>query len=84
MKVPQSAGSGGLTGSDPRHIFMKGDFQIMTRYVVKRILLAIVSVLVICAITFFAMNAIPGGPFNSEKALSEATKAVLMERYNLD
>ena len=63
---------------------MKGDFQIMTRYVVKRILLAIVSVLVICAITFFAMNAIPGGPFNSEKALSEATKAVLMERYNLD
>ena len=30
------------------------------------------------------MNAIPGGPFNSEKALSEATKAVLMERYNLD
>ena len=30
------------------------------------------------------MNAIPGGPFNSEKALSEATKAVLEQRYNLD
>ena len=42
----------------------------MTRYIVKRVLLAIVSVFIICAITFFAMNAIPGGPFNSEKALS--------------
>ena len=84
MKVPQFAVAGRPACSNPRHILMKGDFQIMTRYVVKRILLAIVSVLVICAITFFAMNAIPGGPFNSEKALSEATKAVLMERYNLD
>ena len=42
----------------------------MTRYIVKRVFLAIVSVFIICAITFFAMNAIPGGPFNSEKALS--------------
>ena len=56
----------------------------MTRYIVKRVLLAIVSVFIICAITFFAMNAIPGGPFNSEKALSEATKQVLEQRYNLD
>lgn len=30
------------------------------------------------------MNAIPGGPFNSEKALSPDVQAVLMERYNLD
>ncbi len=56
----------------------------MTRYIVKRVFLAIVSVFIICAITFFAMNAIPGGPFNSEKALSEATKQVLEQRYNLD
>ena len=56
----------------------------MTRYIVKRVLLAIVSVFIICAITFFAMNAIPGGPFNSEKALSEATRQVLEARYNLD
>lgn len=56
----------------------------MSKYLVKRILLAILSVLVICMITFFAMNAVPGGPFNSEKALSEATKAALEKRYNLD
>ena len=30
------------------------------------------------------MNAIPGGPFNREKALSEATIAALNARYNLD
>ena len=56
----------------------------MAKYVVKRVLLAFVTVFIICAITFFAMNAIPGGPFNSEKALSPDVQAVLMERYNLD
>ncbi len=56
----------------------------MSKYLVKRILLAILSVFIICLITFFAMNAVPGGPFNSEKALSAATKEVLMKRYNLD
>ena len=56
----------------------------MAKYVVKRILLAVLTVLVISVITFFAMNAIPGGPFSSEKALSPEVERVLMERYNLD
>lgn len=56
----------------------------MSKYLVKRILLAVLSVFVICLITFFAMNAVPGGPFNSEKALTPAVKQTLMERYNLD
>lgn len=56
----------------------------MAKYVVKRILLAIVTVFIICAITFFAMNAIPGGPFSSEKALSPEVEKVLMQRFNLD
>ncbi|HZW97995.1 MAG TPA: ABC transporter permease, partial [Bacillota bacterium] len=34
----------------------------MWRYVIKRVLLAIVTVFVVVAITFFTMNAIPGGP----------------------
>ena len=54
------------------------------RYIVKRILLAILTVFIICAITFFVMNAIPGGPFNREKALSPATIEALNRRYNLD
>lgn len=56
----------------------------MFRYVVKRVLLAIVTVFIICAITFFLMHAVPGGPFNREKALSQATIDALNARYNLD
>lgn len=56
----------------------------MARYIVKRILLAIVTIFIICALTFFLMHAIPGGPFNKEKALSEATIQALNERYNMD
>ena len=56
----------------------------MTRYIIKRILLAILTIFIICAITFFTMHAVPGGPFNREKALSEATINALNERYNLD
>ncbi len=54
------------------------------RYIIKRILLAVVTVFIICAITFFLMHAVPGGPFNKEKALSQATINALNERYNLD
>lgn len=50
----------------------------------QKVLLAILTVFIICAITFFLMHAIPGGPFNSEKALSPATIAALNARYNLD
>ena len=56
----------------------------MGRYIAKRILLAILTIFIICAITFFLMHAIPGGPFSSEKALSPATIKALNERYNLD
>lgn len=56
----------------------------MKEYILKRIGLAIVSVIIISAITFFAMELIPGGPFNKEKAASPAVLRVLEERYNLD
>lgn len=53
-------------------------------YILKRIGLAILTVFIICAITFFAMHAVPGGPFNSEKALDPITIEALNERYGLD
>ena len=56
----------------------------MGKYVGKRILMAILTVFIISVITFFAMNAIPGGPFNKEKASSPAVIAAMEARYNLD
>ncbi|MBQ1547611.1 MAG: ABC transporter permease [Lachnospiraceae bacterium] len=56
----------------------------MGKYLVKRVLLAILSVIIISAITFFTMNLIPGGPFNKEKAASPETIRLLEEKYNLD
>ena len=38
----------------------------MLKYTIKRLLLAIVTVFIIAAITFFSMYAIPGGPFSKE------------------
>ena len=49
----------------------------MAKYIVKRVILAVITMFLICFITFFAMNAIPGGPFSKEKAPSAAVQAVL-------
>ncbi len=62
-------------------LFMTGD---TSRYICKRILLALLTVFIIAAITFFSMNAIPGGPFAKEKAPSAAVQAVLEERFHLN
>jgi len=56
----------------------------MWKYVVKRLGLALATILIICAITFFAMNAIPGGPFDSEKAPRPEVQRVLEARFHLD
>ena len=56
----------------------------MIRYVVKRVILSIFTVVVVSAVTFFAMNMVPGGPFNGEKALSDQVIAELNARYGLD
>ena len=56
----------------------------MKSYIWKRVLLAIFTLFIISIITFFTMNASPGGPFDSEKATTPEVKAALEERYNLD
>ncbi len=58
--------------------------QPMWRYALKRLLLAIVTIFIIITITFFAMNAIPGGPFEKEKAPDPAVQRVLEARFHLD
>ncbi|MBQ1597079.1 MAG: ABC transporter permease [Candidatus Weimeria sp.] len=56
----------------------------MAKYIIKRILLAIMSIIIVSAITFFVMELIPGGPFNKEKAASPEVIKALNEKYNLD
>ncbi len=53
-------------------------------YILKRILLAILTVWVVITITFFVSRAVPGGPFLGEKALSPAAQATLEAKYGLD
>lgn len=53
-------------------------------YLIKRVLLAIVTIFLVVTITFFTMQAIPGGPFLSEKSPSKETMAALEAKYGLD
>ena len=53
-------------------------------YILKRLLMALFTIFLVITITFFAMNAIPGGPFASEKAVSPETLERLNAKYGLD
>ena len=54
------------------------------RYIVKRIILAVVTLWAVITITFFVMHAVPGGPFTREKAISAEAQAALEAKYGLD
>ena len=56
----------------------------MGRFLVKRTLTMVVTLLVIITITFVMMHAIPGGPFTREKQLPDAVLAALNAKYHLD
>ena len=53
-------------------------------YILKRVLLALLTVWVVITITFFVSRAVPGGPFMSEKAISATAQAALEAKYGLD
>lgn len=53
-------------------------------YILKRLLLAILTVWIVITITFFVMRAVPGGPFLGEKAISEAAMEALEAKYGMD
>lgn len=53
-------------------------------YAVKRILEAIFTVFVIASLVFGLLRLLPGGPFDSEKALPAEVKANIEAKYNLD
>lgn len=56
----------------------------MLDYLVRRILSAILAIWVVITVTFFAMHAIPGGPFQKEKPIPEVIRKHIEARYKLD
>ena len=56
----------------------------MIKYIIKRVLFAILTLWIVATLTFALMFMVPGGPFLAEKAPSEATLAALNEKYGLD
>lgn len=56
----------------------------MIKYIVKRIVMAIVTIFVVATLTFFLMNTVPGGPFTAEKSISEQARKNLEAKYGLD
>ena len=53
-------------------------------YVVRRLLIAIPTLLVIITVAFFMMRMAPGGPFDGERKLNAATEAALNAKFGLD
>ena len=56
----------------------------MRKYVIGRILSAILTIILIATVTFFMMHAIPGGPFTREKPVPASILRVLEAKYKLD
>ena len=56
----------------------------MAKYIIKRVLLGILSVFVVATLTFFLMNLVPGGPFVAEKSISKQAQEALAAKYGLD
>lgn len=56
----------------------------MVRYIVKRVILAALTIFLVATITFFLMNLVPGGPFVAEKSISAQAQAALNEKFGLD
>ncbi|MFC7063845.1 ABC transporter permease [Halobacillus seohaensis] len=56
----------------------------MAKYIVKRFVLMIVTVLIIATLTFFLMNLLPGSPLNEERSTNETVQQNLEAHFNLD
>ena len=56
----------------------------MTKYICKRIIMAILTIWAITTVTFFLMHAVPGNPFNKEGKMPDAVYQNLQKKYGLD
>lgn len=56
----------------------------MTKYIIKRVAMGLLSIFIVATLTFFLMNLVPGGPFTAEKSMSEAAQRALEAKFGLD
>lgn len=56
----------------------------MAKYIIKRVLMAVVTIFLVSSITFLVMNLVPGGPFMAEKAIGPQAQAALEAKFGLD
>ncbi|NAZ37345.1 oligopeptide ABC transporter permease OppB [Rubellimicrobium sp. CFH 75288] len=56
----------------------------MLSFILRRLLVAIPTILILIVISFVLMFAAPGGPFNSDRPLPPAVMANIEARYGLD
>ncbi len=56
----------------------------MVRYIIKRVVSALITIWFIMTVTFLLMTAIPGSPLDSEKFLDVSLKAAMEAKYGLD
>ena len=56
----------------------------MSRYVLKRVVIALVTIFVIMFVLFMLLSLMPGSPFNNEEKLTPDQVAALRAHYGLD
>ncbi|HHU88765.1 MAG: ABC transporter permease subunit [Sphaerochaetaceae bacterium] len=56
----------------------------MTKYIIRRLLGVIPTLLVIITISFFIVRVAPGGPFDGERALPEVVKRNIEAKYHIN
>ena len=56
----------------------------MVKYVIKRLLIAILTLWIILTATFILMKSIPGDPFANEKMILPEIRANMEAKYGLD
>ncbi|MDF2610853.1 MAG: oppB, partial [Lachnospiraceae bacterium] len=56
----------------------------MIKYVGKRLVYALLTIIALTALTFFMMRLLPGDPFIGTKAIPETTMKALNAKYGLD
>ena len=56
----------------------------MPKYIIKRVLIGVVTLFVLASVTFFLMKATPGSPFSLAKYKTPEALAAAEAKYNLD